>query len=104
MFDCAAKYTGVSLDDELLRGPDLMNTLIGVLTRFRKEQIAIVADVEKMYPQVFVHPDHRNALRFPWWPNGMLDQEPVPFQMMVHIFGATSFPTCADFYLHQTAK
>ena len=104
MFDCAAKCTGVSLNDKLLRGPDLMNTLIAVLTRFRKEQIAIVADVEKMYHQVFAHPDHRNALRFLWWPNGMLDQEPAPFQMMVHIFGATSSPTCANFCLRQTAK
>ena len=37
VFDCAAGYSNVSLNDNLMRGPDLMNSLIGVLTRFRKK-------------------------------------------------------------------
>ena len=34
VFDCAARYSNISLNDNLMRGPDLMNSLIGVLTRF----------------------------------------------------------------------
>lgn len=35
VFDCAATYQGKSLNSQLLQGPNLNNSLIGVLTRFR---------------------------------------------------------------------
>ena len=73
VFDCAAKYKGTSLNDNLIRGPDLMNSLIGVLMRFRKERVALVANVEAMFHQVFVKPSHLDSLRFLWWPNGEID-------------------------------
>ena len=64
VFDCAAKYKDTSLNDNLIRGPDFMNSLIGVLMRIRKERVALVADVEAMFHQVFVKPSHVDALRF----------------------------------------
>ena len=69
--------------------------------RFRKERVALVADLEAMFHQVFVN--HVDALRFLWWPNGEIDQEPGVYRMLVHIFGAKSLPTCANFALKQTA-
>ena len=102
VFDCAAKYRGISLNDQLVRGPDLMNSLIGVLIRFRKEHIVMAADVEQMFHQVKVNPEHTDALRFLWWPDGDLQREPLPHQMTVHIFGAKSSPCCANFSLRQT--
>ena len=103
VFDCAAKYNGVSLNDVLMAGPPLMNTLTGVLIRFRKEKIALMGDVESIFHQVKVDPVHINALRFLWWENGDMRNEPEIHQMLVHIFGTASSPSCANFSLRQTA-
>ena len=72
VFDCSAKYKGVSLNDNLLNGPDMVKRLIGVLTRFRQEQVAIMADVEAMFHQVMVADEDCNYLRFLWWDGGDL--------------------------------
>ena len=66
VFDCAARYCGTSLNQQLLQGPDLTNPLVGVLVRFRQEPIAMAADIEAMFHfhQVYVDPQDRDALRF----------------------------------------
>ena len=61
VFDCAARYRGVSLNDQLLHGPDLTNNLFGVLKRFRQELVALVFDVEAMFHQVRVDPKDHDA-------------------------------------------
>ena len=42
VFDCSAKFEGTSLNDQLMQGPDLTNSLVGVLTQFRQEPIAFM--------------------------------------------------------------
>ncbi|XP_006816327.1 uncharacterized protein LOC102803409 [Saccoglossus kowalevskii] len=103
VFDCAAKYQGTSLNDQLLQGPDLNNTLVGVLLQFRKEPVAIVADIKQMFHQVKVKKADCDALRFLWWPEGDLSKDPADHQMLVHPFGATSSPSCAAYALKRTA-
>ena len=103
VFDAAAKFKETSLNDRLYHGPDLTNDLVGVLIRFRQEKIAFTADIEAMFHQVKVLPKDADALRFLWW-NDSLDQPPVDYQMLVHIFGATSSPCCANKALKQTAE
>lgn len=103
VFDCAANHHGISLNGALLQGPDLVNSLVGVLTRFRRNRIALVADVEAMFHQVRIKESDRDALRFLWWPEGNLSLPPVNHRMLVHVFGATSSPCCAAFCLKQTA-
>ena len=53
-----------------------MNSLVGVLIRFRLKRIALASDIEAMFHQVRVDPDDRNALKFLWWPEGALDKDP----------------------------
>ncbi|XP_028410467.1 uncharacterized protein LOC114533081 [Dendronephthya gigantea] len=104
VFDCAAKFHNVSLNDQLLQGPDFTNSLVGVLMRFRQERVAVTADVEKMFHQVKVKPEDCNALRFLWWPEGDFSKQPVEYQMTVHLFGATSSPSCCSYALKKTAE
>ena len=73
VFDCAAKLHLVSLNDKLISGPDLMNNLIGIVIRFRKEKIVLVTNVGQMFHQVKVTPEHQDALRFLCWSDGDLD-------------------------------
>ncbi|XP_066925838.1 uncharacterized protein [Clytia hemisphaerica] len=101
VFDCIAKYQGYCLNQELIQGPDITNQLSGVLLRFRQYPVAVMADIESMFYQVRVPEEFHDNLRFIWWPDGDLSKEPVDYQMCVHLFGATSSPSCANYALRQ---
>ena len=103
MFDGSSQFKGESLNAHLLTGPDLTNALAGVLCRFRKESIAFMCDVKEMFYQFNVNQEHRDFLRFLWWPNGDYHQEPIDCRMNVHLFGAASSPGCSNFGLKQIA-
>lgn len=104
VFDCSAKFQGISLNDNLLTGPDLINSLVGVLCRFRKQEVAVTCDIERMFHQFHVSPESRNYLRFLWWEGGKLTTEPKEYRMTVHLFGAASSPGCANFGLNYLAR
>ena len=57
----SAEFLGVSLNKELLPGPDLMNSL-GVLIRFFKETVAIMCDIEQMFHTFHMNPHDQNFL------------------------------------------
>lgn len=61
VFNSSAKYFGTSLTDVLLSGPDLNDSLVGVLIRFRKEQVAVITDIQQMLHCFLVHRDHRTT-------------------------------------------
>lgn len=104
VFDCAASFQGASLNAHLLQGPDLTSGLVGVLTRFRREQVVLMSDIEAMFHQVRVPEGDSDLLRFLWWPNGDFNQQMVEYRMVVHLFGATSSPSCANFALRKCAE
>ena len=52
VFDCSAKPKGNSLNDQLMKDPDLTNSLLGVLSRFQQECIAVMADIKAIFHQV----------------------------------------------------
>lgn len=86
VFDCAAVYGGTSLNKELLQGPDLMNTLLGVLLCFHLGFVAFITDIEGMFHQVHVAKEHLDFLRFLWWPDGDISKDLIEHRMLVHIF------------------
>ena len=79
VFDGSAKHCGTSLNDQLLQGPDPTNSLVGVLSRFREEQIALC----QMSKRCFNHFEFVLAtvtpLGFLWWPDGNLDSQPEEY-------------------------
>lgn len=101
VFDCSASYKRQSLNKHLMQGPDLNNSLAGVLCRFRKEQIAVTCDIKKMFHQFRVSEGDRKFLKFLWYEadsNNIAD-----YQMNVHLFGAVSSPSCAIYGLKKIA-
>ena len=51
-FNSSQKYKGYSLNSSWELGPDLVNSLHGVLLRFRKDLVAAQGDITKMYYMV----------------------------------------------------
>lgn len=51
VFDCSAKFQNTASNDHLLTVPEVTNTLMGVLCRFHKGQVATMCDVEHMFHQ-----------------------------------------------------
>ncbi len=101
---CGAGFKSALLNDQLLQGPNLTNSLLRVLVRFQQQQIAFMADVKAMFHQVKVAAEDTDFLRFLWWQDGDLNQEPVDYRMNVHLFGAVSSPSCACYALRRTAE
>ena len=66
VFDADAKLEGTSLSNKLLKDPDLFNSLIGLLIRFKKGKYAVIADIEQMFHQIFVLEKDWDMLRFLW--------------------------------------
>ncbi|VDP92644.1 unnamed protein product [Echinostoma caproni] len=54
VLEFVAKHKGQSLNDVLYQGPDTTTNLVGILLRFRKERVAVTADIEEMIMQVKV--------------------------------------------------
>jgi hypothetical protein len=103
VFDAAAVYEGVSLNSSLVTGPDLLNSLFGVLQRFRLRPVALVADITDMFYQVRVPEPDSDALRFLWMEDITSSSPPDVYKMLVHIFGAKDSPCCANFALRKVA-
>ena len=103
VFHCSQEKEGISLNSRLLQGPDFMNSMLGVLLRFRKGSVALMADIEAMYYQVHVPDDDCKFMRFFWWVDGDISRQPAECEMCVHSFGAISSKNCVIFALHQTA-
>ena len=83
VFDCTARYKETSLNDQPLSGPDLINSLLGVLLRFRQEPVSLSSDNETMFHQVMVDPNDIDTLRFLWWPEYDLSKEHVEYTFLV---------------------
>jgi hypothetical protein len=87
VIDSPAKHCRISLNYLLMSGPDLTNSLFGVLVRFRQYEVAAMTDVEQMFYCFRVQQEHRDYLRFFWYRNNNPEDDLVEYRMKVHVFG-----------------
>ncbi len=104
VFDSSASYHNVSLNAQLIQGPDQNNSLRAVLTRFREGPIGFIADVEQMFHSFFVEPQHINLMKFFWFKDNHPDNKLSQFRAKVHVFGNCSSPAVATFCLRKAAE
>jgi hypothetical protein len=52
---CFPEFDGVSLKKVLLPGPDLMNSLLGILIRFCRERVGVMCDLKQMFYSFYVN-------------------------------------------------
>ncbi len=54
------------MNDVLETGPNLNPDLLSVLIRFRKYEVAWIADIEKAFLNIALQPEDAEAIRFLW--------------------------------------
>ncbi|XP_041769598.1 uncharacterized protein LOC121592267 [Anopheles merus] len=103
VFDASSKTsTGVSLNDTMMVGPTLQQDGASILLRFRTHQVALTADVAKMYRQVWVHPDDRKLQRILWRSS---PSDPIEeFELNTVTYGTAAAPFLAVRTLQQTRE
>ncbi|GFY70257.1 integrase catalytic domain-containing protein [Trichonephila inaurata madagascariensis] len=69
VFDASAKSTGHSLNDLLMVGPRVQRDVYPILLSFRTFQIAVCADLEKMFRQIKISSEDTNWQRILWRDN-----------------------------------
>ena len=87
----------------MLPRPDLTSQIVGILLRFREEQIAVTGDVEAMYHQMKVPENQRCFLRFLCWKDSDSSKVIVDHEMTAHVFGGISSLSCSNYALKKTA-
>jgi hypothetical protein len=103
-FDAKVTIKKLSLNNNFLTGPDLANSLLGVLLCFCKERITIQGDIKGIFDAVKASPEDDNAFCFYYWEDHDLNKPLIPYQICMQVFGAASSPGASHFALKQTAK
>lgn len=103
VFDPASPYHGVSLNSFLYKGPGLIGNLLGVLLRFREEQVAFSGDISKMFLQILLPEEDTHVHRF-LWRNLDTTREPTTYALQRVTFGDKPSPDMASFVMLRMAE
>ncbi len=103
VFDASAKTTsGSSLNEMMMVGPVVQDSLIFIIIRFRKHPIAFTADIAKMYRQILVNPKQRDLQRIVFRTHPSL---PIrDYRLNTVTYGTASAPYLATRCLKQLAN
>jgi len=103
VFDASAKTsTGVSLNDTMLVGPTIQDSLMNIVIRFRLHKVAFIADIRKMYRQILVDPQQTDLQRIVW--RNHPTDEIKHYRLLTVTYGTASAPYLATATLKQLAQ
>lgn len=95
IWDAAAKASGISLNSQLMKGPDFLSSLTAVLIQFRHFPIAVSGDIREMFHQLKMRAEDQQSQRFLWREDP--SERPEIYVMDVATFGATCSPASAQY-------
>ena len=102
VFDGAATFKGVSLNDGVLPGVNLLNGLVEVLTRFRLGKYACMADLSKCFFQIAMPREQQDLFRLVWYDKNDIDNGHLQvFRFCRHVWGINSSPYVALFAIEK---
>lgn len=97
VWDAASKSNGVSLNDFIYSGPDLLKSLFHVLLKFRVGKVAVCGDIEEMFHQINVRASDMHSQRFLWWDKDDQISKPSTYVMRALSFGISCDPCIAHY-------
>uniref|UniRef100_A0A8D8SN73 Integrase catalytic domain-containing protein n=1 Tax=Cacopsylla melanoneura TaxID=428564 RepID=A0A8D8SN73_9HEMI len=102
VFDFSCRTSnGVSLNDLVYSGPKLYTDLFEILLNFRLFEVALVADVARMFLQVLLHPEDTKYQKIFWRKDS---QEPLQTYFLSRVtFGLSTSPFLVQRVIHQLA-
>uniref|UniRef100_A0A8D8SYY4 Peptidase A2 domain-containing protein n=1 Tax=Cacopsylla melanoneura TaxID=428564 RepID=A0A8D8SYY4_9HEMI len=104
VFHGSAKSTnGNSMNNLLMVGPGLQESIFSLLIRFRKYKVVLKADCEKMYRQIWIHPDDRKFQKIVWYNNDD-DTSLAEYELNTLTYGTSCAPYIAVKCLMQLAR
>lgn len=86
-----------------MKGPALLNSLFGVLLRFREKEVALLRVISKMYYRILIPVQDQHVHRF-LWRNLETHREPDAYVKTVLAFGDKPAPAMAQTVLRKTAE
>ncbi|XP_062704225.1 uncharacterized protein LOC134286608 [Aedes albopictus] len=102
VFDASCRSkSGLSLNDLLLPGPTIQDSLVKIIMRFRFHQFVVSADIEKMFRQILVHPSDQPLQRIVWRDDP--DSPLKTFQLCTVTYGTNSAPFLSTRVLQKLA-
>lgn len=104
VLDAASKSNGICLNDALLKGPDLFNSMLGILWNFRQRRIGFAADIQEMFPQIRIISQDHSSQRFLWRESKNKYQQPDTYEIVTMMFGTVCSPSSAQEVRNRNAE
>jgi DNA segregation ATPase FtsK/SpoIIIE-like protein len=95
ILDLAAEVQGISVNTELLKGPDIYVSIIAMICQFRERPIAVTGDIKEMFLRVKLRKEDHQSLRL-YWRNGE-ERIPDAYEFQVVPFGSRCSPCIAQY-------